>query len=101
VVVSAPEAVTYDIDVTYYINSSDSAKAVSIQEQAADALAKYQLWQSAKIGRDINPDELRAYLKNVGVKRMEVRSPEFTPLEETQEAIVSTVNLVYGGLEDD
>jgi phage-related baseplate assembly protein len=101
VIVQAPDAVKYNINVTYYINSSDSASAVQIQEQADQAIGDYQTWQSEKIGRDINPDELRRYLKDAGVKRTVVTEPVFTVLKETEIAVLGTINLVYGGLEDD
>ena len=57
--VSAPEEVPYTIGLTYYINRSDSATAVTIQAAVAQAVADYQTWQRA-IGRDINPSKLVA-----------------------------------------
>ena len=45
--VSAPEEVPYTIGLTYYINRSDSAKAVTIQAAVAQAVADYQTWQRA------------------------------------------------------
>lgn len=101
VIVSAPDAVGYNIALTYYINSSDSDSAVSIQTQAAQAIEDYKLWQSAKIGRDINPDELTSYLKKAGVKRVEITEPAFTVLDETALAVFGTSTITYGGLEDD
>lgn len=101
VVVKAPDAVRYNIDVTYYINASDNASAVQIQEQAEQAAGDFQTWQSAKIGRDINPDQLRQFLMDAGVKRTVVKEPAFTVLQNTEVAVLGTVNLVYGGLEND
>lgn len=101
VTVAAPDAVKYKIDFTYYINTSDASVAVQIQEQATQAIADYKAWQCTKIGRDINPDQLRAFLKNAGVKRVEVREPVFKVLQDNEAAILESENVVYGGLEND
>lgn len=99
--VGAPEVVSYNITATYYINKSDRANAEAIQDGAEQAVEDYKDWQSAKIGRDINPDELRGYMKEAGVKRIVITAPEFTVLTKQQIAQCSTVTLTYGGLEDD
>lgn len=99
--VAAPDVVTYNTDFTYYINTSDSASAVQVQSQVAQAVKDYQLWQSTGIGRDINPDELLSLLKKAGVKRANIRKPAFTVLKGTEVAKAENTNIVYGGLEDD
>lgn len=99
--VGAPEVVSYNITATYYINKSDRANAEAIQDGAEQAVEDYKDWQSAKIGRDINPDELRGYMKEAGVKRIVITAPEFTVLTTQQIAQCGTVTLTYGGLEDD
>lgn len=101
VVCTAPDIVNYTIAGTYYINESDRDKAVSIQEKAAAAIEEYKTWQCSKIGRDINPDELRKALVNAGVKRVEIASPAFTILGESEVARCTKTALAYGGLEDD
>ncbi len=99
--VAAPDPVEYEIDLTYYINTSDTDSAASIQAQAAQAIEDYKLWQASKIGRDINPDMLIHYLKQAGVKRVEVNEPQFTVLAETAIAVFTRSAVIYGGLEDD
>lgn len=99
--VKRPEIEEYEIDVTYYINTSDSNAAAAIQEQAGTAVGEYKLWQSSRIGRDINPDELTARLNDAGVKRAEIREPAFRIVGETAMAQCSGVNIIYGGLEND
>lgn len=101
VTVGAPDVVPYNIAATYYINKSDRANAEAIQDGAQQAVEDYQAWQSARIGRDINPDELRGYMKNAGVKRITITEPAFTVLTDQQIAQCGTVSLTYGGLEDD
>ena len=99
--VAAPEIENYNIDLTYYINNSDKNKASAIQSEVNAALSDFTLWQRGKIGRDINPDELIARIKNAGAKRVVVRSPAYRALGDSKVAIPSTVTAVYGGLEDD
>lgn len=99
--VRRPEIEEYSIDVTYYINTSDSNAATAIQAQAETAVENYKLWQASKIGRDINPDALIANLKDAGAKRAVVRSPAFRVIGETAKAQCTGVNVIYGGLEDD
>lgn len=72
--VAAPQEVTYTINLTYYINRSDSAKAVTIQAAVAQAVADYQTWQRA-IGRDINPSQLVRMVMDAGAKRVTVTAP--------------------------
>lgn len=99
--VKKPEVEEYRIDVTYFINASDSNSAAAIQAQAETAVEKYKLWQATKVGRDINPDELIANLNDAGAKRAVVRSPAFRVIGETAKAQCVGVNVVYGGLEND
>ena len=59
VMVKQPEERHYQIDATYYINESDRNRAAVIVKQVDAAALEYIKWQRQKIGRDINPDELR------------------------------------------
>lgn len=99
--VAAPDVVTYSVDFTYFINTSDMASATQIQTQAQQAVQEYELWQCTGIGRDINPDELMAYLKKAGIKRATIRQPVFKVLADTEVAKVTSTNIVYGGIEND
>lgn len=99
--VSAPEEVQYTINMTYYINRSDSAKAVTIQAAVAQAVADYQTWQRA-IGRDINPSKLVALVMAAGAKRVTVTAPTYTAVAATKvSALQGEAVISYGGLEDD
>lgn len=99
--VAAPQEVQYTINLTYYINRSDSAKAVTIQAAVAQAVADYQTWQRA-IGRDINPSKLVAMVMEAGAKRMTVTAPTYTTVDATKvSAIQGSAVVTYGGLEDD
>jgi phage-related baseplate assembly protein len=96
--VLAPETVTYDITATYYLDA-DTASPAAVQATIDDAVAAFQLWQSGKLGRDINPSELVRRIRDAGAKRVTVTAPVDTPLEVWQVAQVGTVTVTYGGLE--
>jgi len=99
--IKKPETEAYTVDLTYFINTSDSTAAAAIQGQVSEAVREYKIWQDTRVGRDINPDELIAYIKNAGAKRAVVREPEFRVIGETAIAQCSDINVIYGGLEDD
>nr|DAG37891.1 MAG TPA: baseplate assembly protein [Caudoviricetes sp.] len=100
VTVEVPEEVGYNITLTYWIAESKSGAAVSIQSAVNAAIAEYQVWQRA-MGRDINPTELTARIRNAGAKRVSVTAPVFTAVEEGKLPKAGTVTVTYGGLEDD
>lgn len=102
VIVRAPGIQEYEIDLTYYINRSDRARASAINEQVKEAVQKYIVWQREKIGRDINPDQLRKMLLLAGAKRLEIREPQFSAIEQASIALPDEeVQILYGGIEDD
>lgn len=99
--VAAPQEVQYTINLTYYINRSDSAQAVTIQQQVAAAVEQYKTWQRA-IGRDINPSQLVRMVMDAGAKRVTVTAPTYTTVDATKvSALQGEAVISYGGLEDD
>ena len=101
VVVAAPERVNYSIDLSYYINESDSDVTGTIQGAVETAVEDYITWQGAKIGRDINPGYLQHLIYKAGAKRVVINSPAFTKLSKIEIAELSTKNVSYGGTEED
>ena len=99
--VAAPQEVPYTINLTYYINRSDSAQAVTIQQEVAAAVERYKTWQRA-IGRDINPSQLVRMIMDAGAKRVTVTAPAYTAVDATKvSALQEDAVISYGGLEDD
>ena len=101
VTVSAPTVKTYNLELTYYIGRSNKAQATAIQSRVTEAIAAYNRWQTTEIGRDINPSELIRRIREAGAKRPIITSPVYTAVGDTEVAQVGTVNVSYGGLEDD
>lgn len=89
VTVLPPEKVEYSIEFTYYVSEDDAGNAASIDKAVDEAVAEYIKWQSAKIGRDINPDKLRNLVFNAGASRIEITAPTFTTLNKTKIAALS------------
>lgn len=96
-----PGEVQYSIKLTYYINRSDSNKAVAIQAAVQAAVQNYTAWQRS-IGRDINPSALVAMIMTAGAKRVDLTAPVHTVVGKTNVAALSgNPQVTYGGLEDD
>ena len=99
--VVAPKIVSYDIDLTYYINSKDTATAAQIENNIKTAAEAFSLWQSEKLGRDINPSYLIQLIMQAGAKRVEITKPANTVVENNQVSKVKSVNLINGGIEEE
>lgn len=91
--VLAPVAVDYEIEIKYYTTKADESAAVAAIEGAGGAIEQYKEWQSAALGRDINPDQLRRFILaptgGTGAIRVDVVKPAFTVLDKSQIAKLS------------
>lgn len=90
VTVKAPSQAEYGIELKYYCTFGNEAQAVEAVEGAGGAIEVYNEWQTAALGRSINPDQLRAYIKkddgSTGVERVEIVSPVYTALDKNEVA---------------
>lgn len=100
VTVSVPETVSFDVDVTFFISQPNAASATVIEAAARQAVKDYISWQTSKMGRDINPSYLTAKLMEAGVKRVEVRKPVYTAVDEIMVAKLNKENVLNGGIEN-
>lgn len=107
VFVEDAEVVPFDINFTYYLQTGRTKSAVEVAAAVNEAVEQYKAWQCGKLGRDINPDELREYLYHTGIKRIELTAPAFTALRDgrdkkvPQVARIGTVTITNGGYEDE
>ena len=89
VVVEYPSVSEYSIDLTYYTTAADASACIQTIEGDGGAIDQYIEWQSAELGRHINPDKLRALVlapdgeTAVGATRVVINSPEFVELSDT------------------
>lgn len=86
--VEAPSVVEFDIELTYYTTAENESSVIETVEGTGGAIDQYIEWQSAMIGRDINPDKLRALILKpdgdaVGAYRVAVTSPVFKEIDGT------------------
>ncbi|MCM1299682.1 MAG: baseplate J/gp47 family protein [Firmicutes bacterium] len=102
-----PEVVDYDIDLTYYVDQNSSKSVKDIAEAVLDGVDRYVAWQGEKIGRDINPSKLIWFLKDTGIKRVDVRAPVFVSLRDgadrtaPQYPRLKETSIKNGGFEDE
>ena len=95
-----PEEVPYNIAFTYWIGDGDQRSAGTIQEKVTAAVQSYQSWQR-HLGRDINPTELIAKIREAGAKRVKLTAPADIVVGKTQLPKCAGQTVTYGGLEDD
>lgn len=100
VIVEAPQAVEFDIEFTYYTTAEDESSCIETIEGTGGAIDRYIAWQTGAIGRDINPDKLRAFVLApdwegaVGAYRIDVVAPSFRALGPTTVAKFSGTRTV-------
>lgn len=105
--VKDPTVHGYNIDVTYYIPRASSGNSAAIQRKVSAAVEDYKTWQSAKLGRDINPSKLTDMMMSTGIKRVVIREPVYTVLNDgslgkvPEIAAVGSVTIVNGGVEEE
>lgn len=114
--VLAPEQVSYNIAGTYYISTDSAANESGIKAAVEEAVQEYISWQKAKLGRDIDPNELIYYMRRAGAGRIEITEPVYTEIiaddslsaatthrnaATVQVAKENTVNIQYGGVQYD
>ena len=101
VIVSKPEEVPFSVDVTIYLPRYSQTSSTIIERDARSAVAAYIKWQTEKMGRDINPSRLHNFLMEAGLKRAEIRKPDFTVVPETSVARLTGETVLNGGTEDE
>jgi len=116
--VAVPEVVSYNIELTYYLDKNFPIKEGSWRsdiegtkfDYSNGAIRDFIKWQQRDIGKEINPDELKFFIQNAasfevegvkitGVRRLEVTSPSHASVGENQVAKVSNIVVTYGGME--
>ena len=98
--VSKPDTVDFSIDTTFYISQPNANSAAVIEQAVRQAVDNYVTWQTSKMGRDINPSYLVQMMMEAGAKRVEVRQPTFTTVEDIAVGKLTAKTVLNGGIED-
>ncbi len=96
----APEEVEYAISITYWIEQSNKKSVKEIQSKIAAAVSDFETWQR-KLGRDVNPTELIARVREAGAKRVKLTAPPDISVAKSHLPKCTSTTVTYGGLEDD
>ena len=99
ITVVGPDAVTFNINVEYWISYDNQKYEESIKAAVEQAVDDYVTWQTTKIGRNINPSKLYQLIMEAGANRCVVTYPEQTTVDSDELAVLGTKTVTYGGLE--
>ena len=100
VTVLPPAIKSYNVNLTYYIDSEDATGAAAIQTAVQNAVHEFIAWQKTRLGRDINPTELYHRIRAAGAKRAVILEPAYEVVEPSEVARENLVSVNFGGLED-
>ena len=93
VIVEPPEQVSYDVNIVYYTTPNEESDCIDSIEGEEGAIAQYIEWQDTKMGREVNPDKLRALClaprTGTGCQRIIINSPDYKILNIKQVASFS------------
>jgi len=94
----APAAVEYEVELKYYCTKDNEAATIEAIEGEGGAVSLYNAWQTAALGRDINPDQLRRFVlaptTGTGALRVDVVKPTLVELGKSQVAKLSGVPII-------
>ena len=99
-VVKKPETVNYNIEFTYYISNDNRSAEETIKKAVEAAKDSYISWQK-KVGRDVTPARLVYEVMQAGAQSVDITSPAYTKIEQSQLALPENITLHYGGMRDD
>lgn len=94
-------AVNQNYSVTWYLSDTNLSQQSTIAKNIERAVAEYEFWQSTKLGRDINPDELIHRCKSAGAKRIKITGLGYRVLanNEVCSFIKNENRITFGGTE--
>lgn len=97
----APTAVEFAVKIKYYCMKSDETAIIQAIEGEGGAIDQYIEWQTAALGRHIDPDQLRSFIftakaetSATGTVRIDVVSPAYKELTKMQFAKLSGTTTV-------
>lgn len=96
-----PAEVTGAIRITWVGDRARNAEMADIQTAVIAAVEAFRVWQVGGLGRDLNPSRLAAGVMAVsGVKRVAIALPLATSVPAGSIVRLTSVAVVFGGVED-
>ena len=99
--VTGPDTVQFDVTMTYYISYDNQKYEEALKQRIEESVAEYISWQTTKIGRNITPTKLIQLAMEAGASRVELSYPEWADVDEDEIAVLDSISITYGGLEND
>ena len=96
----APEIITYDVDLSFWIPQNKSEQLDAITDSVTSAVYSWVSWQRSALGRDINPSKLIHDVLDAGASRAVITSPAFTDLKKYQVAHASNIALHFSDFDE-
>ena len=96
----APEIITYDVNLSFWIPQSKSEQLEAITDSVTSAVYSWASWQRSALGRDINPSRLIHDVLDAGASRAVVASPAFTDIKKYQVAHASNIAVHFSDFDD-
>lgn len=94
----APTVVEYEIEIKYYTTKENEAATIEAIEGKGGAIDQYNEWQTAVLGRDIIPDQLRRFVlaptTGTGALYVDIIKPSLTELGKAQIAKLSGTPII-------
>ncbi|MCM1045646.1 MAG: baseplate J/gp47 family protein [Candidatus Gastranaerophilales bacterium] len=97
----SPQAVNYNLNITYYISTNQKDVADGLKEAIEDAVETFVKYTHEKIGRAINPSTLVSFTKAAGAYRLEANGLSYRALAQDEVAICTESVVTFGGLEEE
>lgn len=108
VTVKDPQIKHYTVNMTYYTAEDVTASSAEISAAVTAAVNEYKAWQSAKLGRDVNPSKLVQLVMETGlVKRVDCSAPSYEHIGDGSNgaapvlAQCDSTTITNGGAEDE
>jgi len=84
---------------TWYISREQGAQFKEIERGIESAVAEYETWQTAQVGRDIIPDKLISLCRAAGAKRIKLEGLNFERIDATAVVKFVDTKIIEGGIE--
>lgn len=95
--------INQNYSIKWFLSESNLYQQSIIAKNIERAVKEYEIWQSTKLGRDINPDELIHRCKNAGAKRIEISGMSYRVLANNEVCffVKNDNRIIFAGTESE